>query len=88
MKYLPGHLDDYARYLNWTQGEKIGYMSVSYLNLATYGFLVVLAVRNMWAILYKQKEYKNLPVLAFYAFALLSLSLRLAILLGMWTVIK
>ena len=53
MKYLPGNFAGFATYYNWSQGEKIAYISVSYLDIATYGFLVVLAVRNMWAILYK-----------------------------------
>ena len=50
MKYLPGYFEDYS---NWTQGEKIAYISVTYLDIATYGFLVILAVRNTWVILYK-----------------------------------
>ena len=53
MKYLPGNFDDYAKDQNWTQGEEIAYISVTYLDIATYSFLVVLAVRNTWVILYK-----------------------------------
>ena len=53
--------------------------------MATYGFLVVLALRNIWVILVKLKEYKNLPILAFYVFALLAVSLRLANITLMWT---
>ena len=47
--------------------------------------LVVLAMRNIIAILLKQREYKNLPILAFYAFALLAVSLRTTIMVGRWT---
>ena len=53
MKYLPGGFDDYAREMNWTQGEKIAMISATYLDIATYGFLMILAVRNSWVILYK-----------------------------------
>ena len=53
MKYLPGDFDEFATYLNWTKGEKIAYISVTYLDIATYSFLMVLAVRNVWVILYK-----------------------------------
>ena len=53
MKYLPGDLDGLARYYNWTHGEKIALISATYLDIATYGFLVLLAMRNSWVILYK-----------------------------------
>ena len=53
MKYLPGHFEDYARHYDWTQGEKIAVISVMYLDIATYGYLVVLAVRNIWVILFQ-----------------------------------
>ena len=53
MKYLPGHFEDYARFCNWTHGEKISLIAVNYLDIATYGFLVVLAVRNIWVILFQ-----------------------------------
>ena len=38
--------------------------------------MVVLAVRNIYAILVKQREYKNLPILAFYCFSLIAVALR------------
>ena len=53
MKFLPGIFDDWARGNNWTKGEKIAYISMNYLDVATYGFLVIFAVRNIWVILYK-----------------------------------
>ena len=53
MKYLPGYFYHYASLNNWTRGEKIAYITVTYLDIATYSFLVLLAVRNIWAILYR-----------------------------------
>ena len=53
MKYLPGIFDDWSSNNDWTRGEKIAYITVIYLDIATYGFLVLLAVRNIWAILYR-----------------------------------
>ena len=53
--------------------------------IATYILLVVLALRNIWSILIKQREYKNLPILAFYVFTLLAVSLRTIFLIGQWT---
>ena len=53
MKYIPGVFDDFARENDWTQGEKMSYILVFYLAIATYGFSMVLAVRNIWEILYR-----------------------------------
>ena len=53
MKYLPSHFYDFAKDNHWTQGEMTAYISVNYLDIATYGLLVLLAVRNIWVILYK-----------------------------------
>ena len=50
-----------------------------------YGFLLVLVMRNIWAILVKQREYKNLPILAFYTYALIAVTLRLVNELFYWT---
>ena len=50
-----------------------------------YGILLLIALRNVWAILYKQNEYKNVPILAFYSFTLLAVSLRLIVVLLTWT---
>ena len=58
---------------------------MTYLAMAMYGLLVILAVRNIWVILIKQKKYKNLPLAAFYAFALIALALRPIDLIGIWT---
>ena len=45
---------------------------------------MVLALRNIYAILFKQKEYKNLPILVFYAYALVAVSLRLVCIIWQW----
>ena len=53
--------------------------------IATYILLVVLALRNIWSILIKQREYKNLPILAFYSYALLAVTLRPIMIIWYWT---
>ena len=58
---------------------------MTYLDIATYGFLMALLVRNIWVILYQLKEYKNIPLLAFYVFATISLSFRLVYLICYWS---
>ena len=50
-----------------------------------YVILVLLALRNIWSILIKQREYKNLPILAFYVFALFAVTFRPVFILGYWT---
>ena len=60
-------------------------MSVSYVDIAVYGFLLLLALRNIWVIVVRQKEYKNLPILMFYAFSLIAIGLRLFDILWYWT---
>ena len=42
-----------------------------------YTFLLLLTLRNIRQILVKQREYKNLPLLLFYAFSLIAISLRI-----------
>ena len=44
----------------------------------------MLALRNIWVILIRQKEYRNLPIQAFYSFALIAVSLRPIIIIGYW----
>ena len=53
-------------------------------HFAMYGLLVLLALRNIWVILVRQHEYKNIPILAFYAFSLVAISLRPIQMLGYW----
>ena len=53
--------------------------------IGTYFVLVALALRNIYAILVKQREYKNLPILMFYVFALIAVTLRPIYLICYWT---
>ena len=50
-----------------------------------YVLLVALALRNIWVILIRQQKYRLLPILAFYAFALVALTLRPIYMMGRWT---
>ena len=52
--------------------------------MGTYGFLVALTLRNIWVILFKQEEYKNLPIQMFYAFALIAVTIRLIFVILQW----
>ena len=45
----------------------------------------MLALFNIFVILIRQKEYKNLPILTFYAYALIVFTLRLINLIWKWT---
>ena len=85
MAFLPGEFQDYVNHYDWTQAEIVTYITAFYLETAMYCILVVLALRNIWVILVKLREYKNLPILAFYISALVTISLRLFYLLGYWT---
>ena len=85
MPFIPDDFDEIVSMLNWSRSQKIAYTTLWYLILAIYGSLILLALRNIWAILLKQREYKNLPILAYYAFALIAVSLRLVYVIGYWT---
>ena len=61
------------------------YVSSCYATIILYGLLVVLNLRNIWAILVKQDKYKNLTLLIFYAYSLIAVSLRLIYLIWYWT---
>ena len=41
-----------------------------------YGILILIALRNIFVVIVKQQEYKNLPILMFYFFALIAVTLR------------
>ena len=45
----------------------------------------MLALRNIWVIIVKQQEYKNLPILMFYLFALIAVTLRPIFLIWYYT---
>ena len=57
---------------------------VDYLLIATYLVLIMLALRNIWVILVKQKEYKNLPILTFYVYALMAVTIRPIVIIWQW----
>ena len=82
-EYLPG-LNEHTVH-RWTQTQLYTYLAVTYLDILIFGLLVLLALRNTWVIVLRQKEYKNLPILIFYAFALIMTTLRLIFLIWYWT---
>ena len=57
---------------------------VDYLLIATYLVLIMLAMRNICVILVKQKEYKNLPILTFYVYALMAVTIRPIVIIWQW----
>ena len=63
----------------------VAYLILDYLLIGIYGTLVLLALRNIWVIILRQKEYKNLPILMFYMFALVAVVLRTIYLTWYWT---
>ena len=85
MAFLTDNFQEQVKSWGWTHDELIVFLSLTYLVIFTYLILVVLALRNILVILLKQKEYKNLPILMFYVFALIALSLRLTNLIWYWT---
>ena len=84
MAFLPD-FDKTLNANNWTKTQAIVIVATNYLVIALYSFLVMLALRNIWAILVRQREYKNLPILSFYIYALLAVSLRLVYIIWRWT---
>ena len=58
---------------------------VNYFLIGVYGYLVLLALRNIWVVVIKQREHKNLPILMFYVFALIAVALRLVYLIWFWS---
>ena len=83
--YLPGFNQEYVEKLGWTKAQLVTYLLLDYTVIFLYAVLLALALRNVWLILVKQREYRNLPILMFYIFAFIALTLRLVFLLGQWT---
>ena len=73
---LPG-LDTDATEYNWSQSELIFLAVEHYLLIALYASANILMYINIWNILFKQKRYKTLPLLFFYIFTFIALTLRL-----------
>ena len=63
----------------------IAYLVIYYTLIGLYGILVLLGLRNISIVIVKQKEYKNLPILMFYVFALIATTLRPIALIWWWT---
>ena len=84
MAFLPG-FEENVSYLDWSRSEIVIFITTSYIVIATYVFLIMLALRNIFVILIKQKEYKNLPILAFYCYTILAVTLRPIYLFWCWT---
>ena len=76
MAYLPGFDQEFANLRGWSQEETIVFLLVVYLVIGTYIFLIGLALRNIWVIIVRQQEYKNTPILMFYLFALIAVTIR------------
>ena len=76
MAYLPGFDQEFVDLRGWSQEEKIVFLLVVYLVIGTYIFLVGFALRNIWVIIVRQQEYKNTPILMFYLFALIAVTIR------------
>ena len=85
MPFIPNDYDYIVSLWHWSNSQKIAYTTLWYLILAVYFFLIILALRNIWVILVKQREYKNLPILAYYAFAFIAVSLRPIYVIGYWS---
>ena len=76
MVFPPG-LDNFIKDSGWSHSHVIAFVSTIYILIGIYIILVVLALRNIWVIVYKLKEYKNLPILMFYLFTIIAVILRL-----------
>ena len=85
MAFLPELDKEFIASIGWTQAEFIAYLSLYYPLIAIYILLVALALRNIWSIIVRQREYKNLPILMFYVFALIAVTLRPIFLIFSWT---
>ena len=51
MAYLPGNFEENVSEVGWTRAQMASYLSLYYLLIAMYVFLVALALRNVWVIL-------------------------------------
>lgn len=85
MAFLPGDFQEKVNEYGWTREQKIAYLSADYLIFSLYILLVVLALHNMWVIVMKEKEYKNLPILMFYLYALIAIAIRPIYIVWKWT---
>ena len=82
MALLPGYFEAYT--IDWSIGEKIAYVCLDYLVIGLFIALLALNLHNIWSIVVGQREYKNLPILLFYVFALIAILLRMVWLLTFW----
>ena len=85
MRFFPEYFEEVADNYDWSRGKRITYIASVYLVTTLYLMLVILAVRNIWAVLIRQKKYKNLPILAFYFFTMIAVTLRPIYMIGFWT---
>ena len=86
MKFLPEIFEECAVMFGWTRKQRIGLITLVYVDVALYVFLLLLAFYNICKVIPKHyKQYKMLPIPAFYVFAVFALSLRPIYTIGYWT---
>ena len=59
-------------------------ITFTYVDVALYCALLLFALRNIYVVVIKKKRYENLPIPAFYSFAVVALALRPIYLIGAW----
>ena len=84
MGYLLG-FEEWADYWQWNREQRIVFILVIYIDILIYALIMVLILRNTWVVIIKQRVYKNLPILMFYIFAFIAVSIRLIDIIGYWT---
>ena len=72
--FLPG--SDTIQFEDYSKALIAFYATEHYILLGLYLFGIVLVTLNAWNILIKQGRYRTLPLLAFYIYAFLSLTVR------------
>ena len=59
-------------------------ITFTYVDFALYCALLLFALRNTYVVVIKKKRYENLPIPAFYSFAVVALALRPVYIIGGW----
>ena len=85
MLFLPAYFDEFADEDGWSHDQKVKFVVLTYLVIAIYVVLILLAVLNIWVVIVKLRKYKNLPIFAFYFFTIIAVVLRPISMIGVWT---
>ena len=76
MFLLPG-IENFSEFYHYSDEQFNCLVSMQYIVILLYSFLLVLCLVNFWKILIRQGKWRTLPLLFFYIMSVIAISFRI-----------